>query len=121
MATTQLSVLGVPGRPHSFAAKDEAAASGPHTGDFTELSALGVPGRRHSFAAKDAATVGGEHVGEFTALSVLGLPGRRHIFIAKSAADVVTPTKRKVGGSHGRRIYEEDELIMIAILESLEL
>ncbi len=121
MATTQLSVIGVPGKPQSYSAKDEAAASGPHTGDFTELSILGVPGRRHSFVAKDAATGGGEHTGEFTTLSVLGVPGGRHIFIAKSAADVVTPTKRKGVGGHWIRRQEEEELIMIAILESLEL
>ena len=90
MAYTSLSIIGTPGKPHSFSAKTEAVAvSGPHTGLFTELSVAALPGPRHSFVAKTAAgAASGPHTGLFTALSVMGLPGGIHSFVAKSASTI---------------------------------
>lgn len=48
MATTALSIIALPGKPHSFLAK----GTGPHTGLFTSLSVLSIPGRRLTFIAK---------------------------------------------------------------------
>ena len=49
MATTQLSISAIPGKPHSFLPKFE---SGMHVGTFTRLSVTATPGRIHSFIAK---------------------------------------------------------------------
>lgn len=101
MATTALSVTGLPGKPHSFSPKAEAVPeAGPHTGLFTELSVNGLPGARHSFSAKTAAAEEtGTHTGLFTSLSVIGLPGKRHSFIAKEVAEAIVEAVS--GGGHG--------------------
>jgi len=83
---TALSVIALPGKPHSFSPKTAASAKG--AGLFTALSVIGLPGKRHSFTAKtEAEAPSGPHTGLFTALSVLALPGKRHSFIAKAEAE----------------------------------
>jgi len=89
MATTSLSVIGIPGKPHSFSPKTVAVAS--HEGLFTELSVLGTPGQKHSFLAKTPADVT-EHTGLFTELSNTGTPGQRHSFLPKTISDAVEHT-----------------------------
>jgi hypothetical protein len=126
MATTQLSAIALPGKPHSFLAKDPAPEGGPHTGTFTELSAQATPGQIHSFSAKDEASApSGPHTGLFTALSALALPGSIHSFSAKAEtiAPVIpapTPTARDFGAGGGigpdwreqryERLKDEDNL-----------
>ena len=130
MAYTSLSIIGTPGKPHSFLAKTAAAGAGPHTGLFTELSVTALPGPRHSFTAKTAAgAASGPHTGLFTALSVMGLPGGRHTFTAKSVAEAA-----EHGGSqfpkrpflrlqpyvdHDREICLQDDQDLLDILQML--
>jgi len=79
MATTRLSVTGVPGRQYAgFAAKRGI-------GIFTRLSVMGVPGRGYGvFEAKPIDS----RLGIFTRLSVMGVPGRRYgVFVAKPGGE----------------------------------
>ncbi len=108
MATTQLQVTALPGKPQSFLAKSPAAPSGPHTGLFTELSVSALPGQRHSFSAKTPAgeVPGGPHTGLFTELSVMALPGMRHSFTAKIGAEALPAVGVYGGGGTYDRIIE---------------
>ena len=126
---TALSVIALPGKPHSFSPKTAAAAKG--AGLFTALSVIGLPGKRHSFTAKtEAAAPSGPHTGLFTALSVLALPGKRHSFTAKTlyippAVEEAAPAARLFPGggpyssketklyikSLENRIRDDDEIL----------
>ena len=123
MATTQLSVTALPGKPHSFSPKAEAVPeSGPHTGTFTELSVTATPGSIHSFSPKDAAVPeSGPHTGLFTELSVLSLPGRRHSFSAKTEAAAALASPWFGSRGYYKRRQEKDILELITIILSLGL
>lgn len=116
MATTALHPHGLPGKPHSFSAKDSAPVGGPHNpGWITALAVHGLPGGVHTFSPKTPAAGGGPHnPGHITALSVMALPGGLHSFIAKAAVPRVPPTRRqfyKLEGSgcrKWRRYYIEE-------------